>query len=136
MLLLLFGLALARLARLTTTDAITDPARAWLQEHTGDMLSYLVTCPWCLSIWYGLPGAALVYAEHGRWWVQVPLIGLAGSYLTGLLEQAIGLVTARTSLADAMRETEEAATERARLEAAMRPTLKPGPSGEEFRIGG
>lgn len=51
------GLASYRLVKLVRDDRITEPARAAVQERTGppeeSKVSYLMTCPWCLSIYFG-----------------------------------------------------------------------------------
>jgi hypothetical protein len=44
-------LAAARIVRLVTEDTITEPARAWIDEHAPEKLSDLVTCPWCMGVW-------------------------------------------------------------------------------------
>lgn len=85
LLVLLAVLATARLTRLVARDAITDPARAWLHAHGPEWLTYLVHCRWCASIWLGAGVAAAVYNWPARWWVAIPLIGLAASHITGLL---------------------------------------------------
>lgn len=85
LLVLLAVLATARLTRLVVRDAITDPPRAWLAQHAGPGVTYLVHCRWCASIWLGVGVAAAVYNWPARWWVAIPLIGLAASHITGLL---------------------------------------------------
>ncbi|WP_188111097.1 DUF1360 domain-containing protein [Nocardioides antri] len=51
------GLASYRLAKLVRDDRITEPAREAVQKRTGppeeSSLAYLMTCPWCLSIYFG-----------------------------------------------------------------------------------
>lgn len=86
---LLAALATARLTRLVNEDAILDPPRAWVQQHASDAVSYLVTCPWCVSIYVGGGVAGATYAWHAYWPVQVGLIALAASMVTGVLAQAV-----------------------------------------------
>lgn len=55
---ILLALALFRLVRLITTDAILDEPREMFfnkfppRRHYRS-LGYLASCPWCLSIWIG-----------------------------------------------------------------------------------
>lgn len=51
-----------RITRLITTDSITEPARDWLNLHTGGGRSWvLVTCPFCAGFWVS---CAVVLAAH------------------------------------------------------------------------
>jgi hypothetical protein len=97
LLVLLAVLATARLTRLVARDAISDPARAWLHERGPEWLTYLVHCPWCVSIWLGAGVAAATYNWPARWWVVIPLVALTASYVTG----ALALLTARLEDRDA-----------------------------------
>ena len=51
------GLASYRLVKLVRDDRITEPARDAVLDRTGppdqSSLSYLMTCPWCLSVYFG-----------------------------------------------------------------------------------
>jgi hypothetical protein len=53
--LIILALAVARICRLVTTDAITESLREKVWNRFGDpgnsALGYLVTCNWCLSIY-------------------------------------------------------------------------------------
>ena len=55
--LLVDGLASYRLVKLVRDDRITEPARDAVQHRTGppeeSSLAYLITCPWCLSVYFG-----------------------------------------------------------------------------------
>lgn len=104
LLVLLAVLAVARLTHLVTTDYILDRPRAWIGAHAPTSIAYLITCPWCLSIWLGGGVAVATYEWHTHWYVQIPLLGLAASYVTGYFEQVSGLVNAEHERADA--ETE------------------------------
>lgn len=86
---ILWVLALMRVTRLINADEITDPIRLAIMRRTGpeSKWSYFVQCPWCVSMWLGVPTAALmVWWMDASWW-WVPLLGLAGSHLTGLAAQ-------------------------------------------------
>jgi hypothetical protein len=51
------GLASYRLVKLVRDDRITEPARDAAQRRAGppeqSSLTYLMTCPWCLSVYFG-----------------------------------------------------------------------------------
>lgn len=84
---LLTVLAVARVTRLITTDYILSAPRRWFVRKAGlqSPLSYLVTCPWCMSIWVGLVGATACWAWQDRAWFQVIVLALTASHLTGLM---------------------------------------------------
>lgn len=136
----LFCLAVYRLSRLLTEDKIpiiAVPRTAlydWLDPHPADLaqgrrkptggfakgVAYLLTCPWCMSVWVG-GGLALVAAQ---WWPDpwLWLLWPASSAVTGLLatfegitEKRYELAEARTALAVAERQLVEAQTKQARL---------------------
>lgn len=65
----------ARGTRFLNADYLAADFRAWVMRRFGDgKLYYLVTCPWCLSIWIALPVTLYV--------VLVPLDGFFGTLLT------------------------------------------------------
>lgn len=89
--------AVARLTRLVTADKITEPLRDWTlarwarldrtKEPSG--LAYLVTCPWCVSIYLSVPIALVaVFFDHNR------------AVLAGLLALTASLVTARLQMTE------------------------------------
>jgi hypothetical protein len=84
--LLVDGLATYRLVKLIRDDRITEPAREAVEARNGppeqSKVTYLLNCPWCLSIWFG---GALTLARH-RWPTATSLLArpLALSALTGL----------------------------------------------------
>lgn len=51
------------------------------------LLAYLVTCPWCVSIYVGAVAAPLIYWLGESPWLLVPALALALSYLTGFLAE-------------------------------------------------
>lgn len=109
----IYVLACARVTLLVNADRISDPVRIWVARravlaqqvanehaHAGretvarqverramrwDLLSYLLGCPWCVGLWLAL-GAGIVPVRliGWEWWAFVPL-GLACSYVVGLL---------------------------------------------------
>lgn len=52
------GLATYRLVKLVRDDRITEPVRESVIERQGppeeSKISYLLNCPWCLSIYFGV----------------------------------------------------------------------------------
>jgi hypothetical protein len=104
LLVVLAVLAVARLSHLITTDFILDPFRAWMGRHAPSSLLILISCAWCLSWWFGFAVATAVWFRPHSWWVQIPLIGLAASYLTGIFEQSSGLINAEHDLAEQQAE--------------------------------
>jgi hypothetical protein len=103
----LFGfLIVARTTRFVNADVLAEPIRMWadgiekpgrlrtlkralrrpLRAVFGDELAILVGCPWCLSIWFALPVAAVVvvlFSSYG--WFAVLGLWLGYSYVYGLL---------------------------------------------------
>ena len=87
-------LAIARVTRLITRDALFDTPRtaaAQLLIRPGharvlrDHLAYLILCPWCMSIYVGAAGAC-AYAVWGETMpYMVVTLALAASYATGFL---------------------------------------------------
>lgn len=77
-------LATYRLTRLVTADEITKGVRGWVVDRS-EWAGYLVTCDWCLSVWFA-PGPALAVIMWGDVVaVRVVLVALALSAVTGLL---------------------------------------------------
>lgn len=78
--------ATARITRLITSDYIARHARAWVIRRLGPDhdLAYLVTCPWCLSVWLagGVMALAWFYGSHAGF--IIPAAALTASYLIGI----------------------------------------------------
>jgi|SRR5215510_3634797 len=100
----LYLLAVARLAGLATVDTITAPARQALvsrfnpRSRAHRALAYLVGvpdddangCPWCASIWIGAATAPLAWWWGTRPWVAIPALALAASQVAGMVPNAAG----------------------------------------------
>jgi hypothetical protein len=79
----------ARLTRLVTADTITDPLREWVAAKAKQKLSRavwhkiddLLVCPWCVSIWVGVPSAYIGLAHWERYFVLGGMIALTASWL-------------------------------------------------------
>lgn len=105
-LIVVYALAVARVTRLLVEDRILDRPRnalllrAW-DRATGDrgvsllamhdpdaekpLAAYLMTCPWCVSIYVGAVAAPLAYFWGSSPWLLIPALALAFSYTTGWL---------------------------------------------------
>ena len=82
---LLNVLAVHRLTRLAVEDKITEPIREklfdrWPPQHTW---TYLLTCPWCVSIWFAGLAAAGVFLFWSVW--QIAAFILAMSSAVGII---------------------------------------------------
>ena len=94
---LLYAIYLAAFARiivfLVADQLIEDPRDRFLMAlvvRGHDKLAYLFRCPWCLSIWLGIPAAPIIYAYGHRWWLFVPALVLALSAAAGALARVKG----------------------------------------------
>lgn len=78
--------ATARITRLVTRDFITRHLRAYVIRRLGPDhdVPYLLTCPWCLSVWVaaGVMTVAWFYGGHPGF--IIPAAALTASYLIGL----------------------------------------------------
>lgn len=72
--LLLDSLAVYRITRLIVTDEITAPLRDpiidWLDEHEHPKLAYLLSCPWCASVW-AAAAVLLIRWRAPKVWAQL-----------------------------------------------------------------
>lgn len=85
--LLVGALVTARVTRLVTTDRITQAPRQWLLSRlpSDSLAAYLIVCDWCASFYVGL-GVAAAGTVAGVWtWPWIVPLGLAYSYVAGLL---------------------------------------------------
>ncbi len=89
------ALAVYRLTKLIMDDKITEDLREKVWERYGQpadedshKISYLLTCPWCLSIYFAT-GAVLTRMIAPKAWRPISR-GLALSALTGLLVEREG----------------------------------------------
>jgi Protein of unknown function (DUF1360) len=82
---------IARLTRLVTVDSITDPIRTKTEAAVKDKASRkiwhwfddLINCPWCVSIWVGVPSAYIGLAHWDRFFVFGGMLALTASWITG-----------------------------------------------------
>lgn len=78
--------AVARVTRFIVDDQLSIGFRRWVLRKWGDdsRMGYLVTCPWCVSVWIALP----IMPVATLWptvWVIAALSIPAASMVTGLL---------------------------------------------------
>lgn len=82
---LVSALAVFRITRLIVEDTLFDDQRAalidWLKAHDHPKVAYLITCPWCSSMYVA---AAVVIVARYRWWRPLARV-LAASAAAGLL---------------------------------------------------
>jgi hypothetical protein len=78
--------AVARLTRLLNSDVLAAPFRTRVERRfgSGSRVAYLMTCPWCASIWIAPPVVAAAAALGGTWWFTFPAACLTVSYVYGL----------------------------------------------------
>ena len=92
-LLLVAGLATARVTRLIVQDEISAPLRAWAFRHdkNSQHIGYIVSCPYCTGVWAAVGVLALMTLAYwadgwGRWIVSAPVaimaVAQAGLWLT------------------------------------------------------
>lgn len=85
------ALAVHRLTKLVIDDHITEPLRNKVYERFGDpsesKISYLVGCPWCVSVYMGLGVSVARTVAPGVW--RPLAYALALSSLTGLIEEHV-----------------------------------------------
>lgn len=81
---ILVALSTYRLTRLVTADRITQKLREAIIAR-GEMIGYLTTCDWCLSIWLAPIPTSLVVMFPGNRLILIGLMALSASALTGLL---------------------------------------------------
>jgi uncharacterized protein DUF1360 len=97
-----FALAVARVTRLVTGDKLTEGPRgrlvdrAWRRWRPAVPVedraradepkpAYLLTCPWCASIYVAAAAAPLCWFWGATPWLFIPALLLAFSQVTGLL---------------------------------------------------
>ena len=85
------SLAVYRLTRLIVVDEISDPLRQRVFSRFGSpaasKISYLVTCPWCVSIYAGAAVATARMMAPGVWSKVAP--ALATSAVTGIIAEQV-----------------------------------------------
>lgn len=85
----LVALSTYRLTRLITADRITQKLREAIIAR-GEMIGYLATCDWCLSIWFAPIPTTLAIMYPGNRLVLIGLVALSASAVTGLLSGVEG----------------------------------------------
>lgn len=80
--------SVARVTRMITTDKIFEVPRDWILDRVNPlgMITYMLGCPWCISVYAGSGLAFVMYRYGTEPYVTVPAIALTASYITGWLE--------------------------------------------------
>lgn len=81
-------LCVARLTRLATYDYIFKDVRNWIGDRS-QWFGYLVSCPWCMSVWVGAAVFGATYIGRSEEWLWYIWSGLAASYVVGVLAEKI-----------------------------------------------
>jgi hypothetical protein len=84
--LVVMTLAVARLTGLVTEDRLTEGLRKRILDRFDEdsRLGYLITCPWCVSIYLAAVAAPLVWWHSGNPVLMIPAIALAFSQVVGM----------------------------------------------------
>lgn len=79
--------AVARITRLITSDRITEAPRDWILDRINPLGlgTYLITCPWCMSVYVGFVVAPAAHYFGDGPWFTIPAVALTASYVTGFL---------------------------------------------------
>jgi hypothetical protein len=91
--LLLLGLAQARLTWLVVDDEISRPFRAWTIKKWGKrgMIPYLVHCPWCSGFWVSTALCGFSYAfslcSLPVALLLIPAVAYAGAIIRSMIEE-------------------------------------------------
>jgi hypothetical protein len=84
---LINAFAVARIARFIAVDTLIDRPRQKFQARFEGSLVELVTCPWCLSVWFAAAATVLTCAATTRGWWLLTAIGLGIAWLAGALNE-------------------------------------------------
>lgn len=81
--------ATTRLTRLVVEDEITREFREWVERVTGDgKLTYLVNCPYCVSVWAG--GVVQILPRWAVYALAMSSGALAVKWLSEVTEGMVG----------------------------------------------
>jgi hypothetical protein len=87
--LVVFILAAARVTRIVTADVIGEPIRNWMARTFTDKVATLAFCDWCLGFWVSAVAMVLWWWWGTEWWLVVPALAFACSYVVGILASRI-----------------------------------------------
>lgn len=84
--LIVAALAVARITRLLVDDRLTVRWRQWIVRRYGteSLMSYLVHCPWCMSMYLAIPIMPIAALFPYPWVIGILAIP-AASMVAGLL---------------------------------------------------
>jgi len=83
------ALAVTRITRLLVADKLMVGYRQWVVKRWGaeSMISYLVHCPWCTSIWVALPIMPIAAMFPYNWVIGILAIPAASMVAGCLLDR-------------------------------------------------
>lgn len=88
---LLAVVAVVRVTRFVNLDVLFEPVRAWVEGRFGadSKVAYLLSCPWCASIWVAavVMPAAYLAAGHAFTPFEVGASVLVASYAAGVADR-------------------------------------------------
>lgn len=84
---LINAFAVARLSRFVAVDTIFDRPRQKFTSRFEGSLVELITCPWCLSVWFATAATVLTCAATTRGWWLLVAAGLSIAWLAGALNE-------------------------------------------------
>lgn len=83
--------AVVRLTRFVNLDVLFEPVRTWVEAKLGadSKIAYLLSCPWCASMWIAAVVMPTAYAMAGTRFTafEVAASILAASYAAGLADR-------------------------------------------------
>lgn len=87
----LLALAVARLTVLIRSDRITRAPRYFVARHVNQngYIAYLMSCPWCISIWIAAAAAVAAHFWWHQWVFQAVILALALSYVASMLAEGV-----------------------------------------------
>ncbi|QGF20250.1 hypothetical protein SEA_SIXAMA_71 [Gordonia phage Sixama] len=84
----IYALATRRLAHLIVNDKITEPARDKIMDKADNYwVTYLLTCPRCMSIWAGIVVLLLGRQSFGRFVLNTLALSGASVLVDEILEE-------------------------------------------------
>lgn len=88
---LLGAAATVRLTRFVNLDLLFEPVRAWVERTAGpdSKIAYLLSCPWCASVWIAAVVMPLAYLSAGGTYTAFEVLAsiAAASYIAAMADR-------------------------------------------------